>query len=91
MFNLGYLPGEDHELTTIAPETLAGLKAAAILLKSGGVLSVVCYPGHPEGEREASEVEAWMPALTEHGWSVAKYGMLGTLRPAPFLIFGCKP
>ncbi len=49
MFNLGYLPGEDHDLTTVTAETLAALAAAAGLLKPGGVLSVVCYPGHPAG------------------------------------------
>ena len=91
MFNLGYLPGEDHELTTMAPETLTGLEVAAGLLKSGGLLSVVCYPGHPEGETEAAAVEAEMTGLIEQGWRLAKYGMLGTRRPAPFLIVGWKP
>ena len=90
VFNLGYLPGENHELTTVASETLAGLAAAASLLKSGGVLSVVCYPGHAAGADEAVEVEAWMASLTENGWRVAKYAMLGTLRPAPFLLFARK-
>ena len=91
MFNLGYLPGEDHGLTTTAAETLTGLEAAAGLLKSGGVLSVVCYPGHQTGAEEANHAEEWMTALTSHGWRVAKYGMLGTMRPAPFLIVGRKP
>lgn len=90
MFNLGYLPGEDHELTTVTTETLAALEAASRLLKSGGVLSVVCYPGHQAGADEAVQVEAWMTDLTRHGWRVAKYAMLGTLRPAPCLIVGRK-
>ena len=90
MFNLGYLPGEDHDLTTVAAETLPALAVAAGLLKPGGVLSVVCYPGHPAGAAEAPEVEAWLGTLTSCGWRVAKYAMLATLRPAPYLLVARK-
>jgi tRNA1(Val) A37 N6-methylase TrmN6 len=91
MFNLGYLPGEDHETTTVASETLAGLHAAAGLLQSGGVLSVICYPGHQAGADEAVAVESWFKSQTDKGWRVAKYQMLGTVKPAPFLVLGGKP
>jgi tRNA A58 N-methylase Trm61 len=90
MFNLGYLPGDDHAFTTRAEETLAALDSAAELLHTGGVLTVVCYPGHPEGAREGARVEEWAHARTEEGWRVAKYAMLGTLRPAPFLLIARK-
>lgn len=90
MFNLGYLPGEDHDFTTETAETLTALGVATDLLKSGGVLSVVCYPGHEAGAGEAAEVETWAAALTSHGWRVAKYAMLGTRRPAPYLLLARK-
>jgi tRNA A58 N-methylase Trm61 len=90
MFNLGYLPGEDHELTTESSETLVALEAAAGLLRPGGVLSVICYPGHPAGAAEAEAVETWMTALTATGWRVAKYGAVGTRRAAPFLLLAAK-
>jgi predicted methyltransferase len=90
MFNLGYLPGEDHELTTESAETLRALEVAASLLKPGGVLSVICYPGHPAGAAEAVEVEAWITALAASGWRIAKYGALGTRRPAPFLLLAAR-
>lgn len=86
MFNLGYLPGDNHEVTTTASETLAALAVATQLLKSGGVLAVVCYPGHPAGEEEALKVEEYFARLAGHGWQLAKYAMLGTRRPAPFLL-----
>jgi tRNA A58 N-methylase Trm61 len=91
MFNLGYLPGEDHQLTTETEETLSALTTATTLIKTGGILSVVCYPGHDKGMAEAAAVESWASALTTEGWRVAKYAMLGTLRPAPFLILLWKP
>jgi len=86
MFNLGYLPGEDHQLTTGTEETLAALDAAALVLKPGGVISVVCYPGHEVGAGESAAVEDWMNSRAATGWRIAKYAMLGTLRPSPFLL-----
>ncbi len=91
MFNLGYLPGEDHQLTTGTEETLAALDAAALVLKPGGVISVVCYPGHEAGAGESAAVEEWMNTRAAIGWRVAKYAMLGTLRPAPFLLVASSP
>lgn len=90
MFNLGFLPGENHELTTLASETLVAIHAAERLLKPGGVLSVICYPGHPAGATEAVEVETRIASLTSQGWRIAKYSMLGTRRPAPYLLLGRK-
>jgi len=90
MFNLGYLPGDNHELTTESSETLAALEVAARLLKPAGILSVICYPGHPAGAAEAVAVEAWMTTQTANGWRVARYGAVGTRRPAPFLLLAGK-
>lgn len=59
MFNLGYLPSGDHAIITRPETTLQALDAALSLLKSGGLLSVVCYPGHSGGDREAEAVLAW--------------------------------
>ncbi len=91
MFNLGYLPGSDHLVTTAPTDTPPALTEAAGLLKSGGVLSVVCYPGHAAGQDEADAVETWMDARSREGWRIARYAMLGTLRPAPFLLVAAKP
>lgn len=90
MFNLGYLPGEDHKLTTRTEETLAALAAAEGLLGGKGLLSVVCYPGHEEGASEAEAVVDWMTCLPERGWRLARYQMLGTRNPAPFLLLASR-
>jgi len=90
MFNLGYLPGEDHAITTETIETLKALEAARNTLAPGGLLSVVCYPGHEQGGDEAPKVEAWLSSLTHFHWRIAKYQMLGTQKPAPFLLVGVK-
>jgi hypothetical protein len=86
VFNLGYLPGGDHDLTTESAETLKALEAAASVLKPGGTLSVICYPGHPQGALEALAVENWAIARSGSQWRMAKYQLHGTQRPAPFLV-----
>jgi len=90
MFNLGYLPGDDHQLTTQSAETLVALEAAVRLIKPGGALSVICYPGHPAGGAEAVAVERWLTTQAAEGWRIAKYGAVGTRRPAPFLLLAAK-
>jgi len=85
MFNLGYLPGADHSVAT-GGDTIAALEAATTLVRDGGVLSVVCYPGHDGGDSEAALVEQWMTTLPARGWRVVRYGALGTLKPAPYLL-----
>jgi tRNA A58 N-methylase Trm61 len=91
MFNLGYLPGGDHAIATNATYTLIAIEQAASVLKPGGLLCIVCYPGHAAGTSEAAAVEDKLASLTHEGWRVAAYKMCGTLKPAPFLILGCKP
>jgi SAM-dependent methyltransferase len=91
MFNLGYLPGGDHALATLAAETLAALDCAAQALKPGGILTVVCYPGHESGVGEAHEVELFLTSWTATGWRLARYSPQATLRPAPYLLIAAKP
>jgi predicted methyltransferase len=81
MFNLGYFPGGDHAVITRAAETLAALDAALDALKPGGILTVVCYPGHPGGDEESAAVLAWG---REKSAEVCRRE--DTLRPAPFLV-----
>lgn len=81
MFNLGYLPGGDHEVITQTRDTLRALDAALVALKPSGILTVVCYPGHTGGDEESAAVVAWGEA---RGAEVFRRD--DTLRPAPFLV-----
>lgn len=68
VFNLGYLPGSDHSLTTCAADTLAALDGARRWLAPAGALSLIAYPGHPGGAEETAVVRAWMAAQAGAGW-----------------------
>ncbi len=60
LFNLGYLPGGDKSLTTTGPATVSAIQLGLQLLKTGGVLSVLAYVGHPGGIDEANAVESFL-------------------------------
>lgn len=88
IFNLGYLPGGDRSVITRAEETLPALDCAVEALRLGGVLAVICYPGHPGGDTEAIAVENF---ISSHpGLRTARYGLIANGKPAPFLLISCK-
>ena len=60
MFNLGYLPFGDKAIVTTPKTTLVGLELASTLLDSGGLISVLAYPGHAGGLEESQCVGAWI-------------------------------
>ncbi|GAC41492.1 class I SAM-dependent methyltransferase [Paenibacillus popilliae] len=87
MFNLGYLPtvDADKRVMTEPSTTLAALKDALTLLRPGGVLTAVVYPGHSGGDREADAVRAWAEAMPAASGQAVAYRMLQ--RPeAPYAI-----
>jgi Putative rRNA methylase len=86
MFNLGYFPGGDHSVITRTGETLVALDAALAALKPGGILTVVCYPGHAGGDEESAAVAEWSGGLEASRFSVGLVRRTDTLRPSPFLV-----
>lgn len=84
VFNLGYLPGGDHALTTRCAGTLAALQKMLKMLSTGGHISIAVYPGHPEGKREAEAVKEWARQLPKKFFTAGWYEMVnhGTNAPA---------
>lgn len=68
VYNLGYLPGGDKSITTMTENTMMSLERALELLCENGMLSVTCYPGHPEGKIEESAVLKWSEGLDKRQW-----------------------
>ncbi|WP_438434700.1 class I SAM-dependent methyltransferase [Gorillibacterium sp. sgz500922] len=86
MFNLGYLPGSDQALVTVPETTLPALDAACRLLRPGGVLTAVLYPGHEGGGREAACVESWAQALPGDAFEAITYRFVNRMADAPYLL-----
>lgn len=55
LFNLGYLPNGNKDITTKANTTLNAIKSSFKLLNKKGIILVVCYP-HEEGKKESKEI-----------------------------------
>ncbi|MCX6990722.1 MAG: class I SAM-dependent methyltransferase [Chlamydiae bacterium] len=75
VYNLGYLPGADKELTTQTGTTLLSIENALKLIAPGGALSITCYPGHAEGQKEHEAIKAFVKdrdlreyCVSEHTW-----------------------
>lgn len=65
MFNLGYLPGASKATTTKAETTMAALQQATHLLNEDGLISLVCYPGHPAGAIEKEILVEWFATIRD--------------------------
>ena len=85
MFNLGYLPGGDKKIITQAHSTVAALSAAIESLSCGGILTVMCYPGHDGGADEADLVTNFVDELDEDDWRVTRYSRAEARASTPYL------
>lgn len=72
LFNLGYLPGGDHHVTTKAKTTMEAVHKSILLLKKGGLLLLTLYPGHSEGKREADSLERYISRLPSRDFRFMK-------------------
>lgn len=95
-FNLGYLPGGDHGITTSWRETRRALMVAPGLLRPGGVLTVIAYTGHPGGADEKEGVERELRLLDPENWVLEVHQPEKGRRSPPWLyvvrrIGGARP
>ena len=84
MFNLGYLPGEEHVVTTQWESTRAGLEQVLEKLSLNGVCIIVAYPGHEAGAREAEMLEEFLQHLPRKIYTAGCYRLLNHARTAPY-------
>jgi hypothetical protein len=76
VYNLGYLPGSDKTITTTLDTTLKSLQNALPLIRSGGLISITCYPGHKEGKEEEKHLLEFANSLAPSQWSCCHHRCL---------------
>jgi len=86
MYNLGYLPGSNKQVTTDYSSTLASLKQALTLLKPGGVITIVLYPGHDAGRIEKEKLLAFCEAIPSSEYAVLYSSLVNQAGNPPELI-----
>jgi predicted methyltransferase len=85
MFNLGYLPGGDKQITTHAHSSLRALANCLGVLAPGGIISVVTYSGHRGGEEEEAEVAGWCRSLPARDYTVVSFSLINKPNRPPKL------
>lgn len=85
MFNLGYLPGEQHEIRTTAQTTMLALVAVISRLAVGGIISIVAYPGHEGGREENNSIREYIRELPSKQFTVVAIDMLNHRKNPPIL------
>lgn len=69
VYNLGFLPGGDKNVTTMLASTMDSIRNAMNLLAPGGLISITCYSGHEEGAKEEMALKAFLSSLSPIEWS----------------------
>ena len=87
VFNLGYLPGGDHSITTKADTTLEGLGVALRTIRPGGIVTVVMYDGHEEGAEEKKAILEWAENLDQSRYHVAYVSLLNQKKHPPEILW----
>lgn len=81
LFNLGYLPNGNKDITTNHISTLNALKKAQNMLNNKGIILIVLYP-HKEGKKEEIEIKKY---LIKNNINFNEYHNTNNVN-APFLI-----
>lgn len=90
IYNLGYLPGGNKQITTLSETTINSLKHALELLMPGGAISMTCYPGHLEGAREEKLVSNFVETLDPKNWNCCHHRWLNRQQSASLFLIQKK-
>lgn len=90
VFNLGYLPSGEKQITTTADTTITALNKAIDMIKADGIVTVVMYPGHPAGKIEKDKVLEWGNSLDKGIYHCAYISMINQPENAPCIMLVTK-
>ncbi len=86
MFNLGYLPGGDHNIGTRGDTTIEAIKASLDLLVVHGILCMVVYYGGDSGFDEKNEVLNYIESIDCKRFTVMKTEFVNQINCPPILV-----
>ena len=85
IFNLGYLPGSNHEIITKPHHTIDAIKEGLNKLSKSGVITIVAYPGTPEGMEEMKSLTSYLSNLEQKLYNVCHWQPLNQVNNPPEL------
>ncbi len=72
VFNFGYLPGADHNISTKAGTSISAIETGLTLLKKGGLMSLCIYSGGDTGFEERDAILAYVKDLDSKRYTVLR-------------------
>ncbi|GGI40485.1 class I SAM-dependent methyltransferase [Mammaliicoccus stepanovicii] len=86
IFNLGYLPKGDKQITTNSHTTIEAIQTLFNITKKDGIIVLVVYPGHPEGQIESNEVNEFVKSIDQQDAHVLHYQFINQKNNPPYII-----
>ncbi|TDM07684.1 class I SAM-dependent methyltransferase [Macrococcus lamae] len=85
IFNLGYLPKGDKSIVTLPDTTITAIQKLFACLKVGGIIILVIYPGHAEGQIEKEAVLEFLKSYNQDTAHILKYEFINQRNNPPFV------
>ena len=85
MFNLGYLPGGSHWITTETGSTIKAVTETLRLLIPGGTATIVAYTGHEAGAEEFKALRKYLGEIPQQLFSIIEISVLNQINHPPQL------
>jgi ubiquinone/menaquinone biosynthesis C-methylase UbiE len=86
MYNLGYLPGGDHNISTKAETTIEAIKKSQRIILKGGLISIVIYYGGDSGFDEKEKVLDFVKEIDNNSFTVMKTEFINQINCPPILV-----
>lgn len=86
IFNLGYLPGGDHNIGTKAETTIQAINKAVELIKVNGIVCIVVYYGGDSGFDEKERVLEHVKNFDNRRFTVMKMEFVNQINCPPILL-----
>lgn len=86
IFNLGYLPKGDKNITTTWDSTITAIKKSLELLSPRGKIFITVYPGHPAGKIESERITEFLANLDYKKYTVLKMNFVNKINNPPYVL-----
>lgn len=90
VFNLGYLPKGEKQITTKWESTQEAIRQAMELVVPEGFISIMTYPGHENGKVEDEMLNQWLSELPQKEFQVSHMRFINQANQPPKLYWITK-
>jgi ftsJ-like methyltransferase len=86
IFNLGYLPKGDKNITTNWQSSIIAIKKSLELLSPRGKIIITIYPGHPAGQIESLKINEFLRNLNYKKYTVLSLAFTNKINNPPYVM-----